>query len=257
MKCAPESKLTEREQVAVRFAELLITNPKGVDDAFLARLHRHYKQDEIPELAFHTMYMNIYHCFRTAIQLEPLKGEELVIDEIPYRLQPAPEGVSRAPLGEIRGELPAPLAHSLRQLLPALWTKSSLETPLKELIRFKLAQLADYRAGVRYRVLEAREQGVTEVMLAQVADPGRSTLPEREKLTLQFVELLTTQPAAITEPSYKELRLHFSEVQLVEVMFFTLAYNSVYRFNSALERGEEPKLKVESVRVYGETVTRP
>ena len=44
---------------------------------------------------------------------------------------------------------------------------------------------------------------------------GNLDAPLQEKLAIQFAELLITWPESITDAFYKELGLHFSQVQIV------------------------------------------
>lgn len=84
---------------------------------------------------------------------------------------------------------------------------------------------------------------MTEEKIAQLADPGRSTLSEREKLALQFAELFLTAPASVTDSFFDELKLHFMEDELVELCFFVGTYNTYHCFNSIIDlkplKGEE------------------
>ncbi len=50
-----------------------------------------------------------------------------------------------------------------------------------------------------------------------------------------FAELYITSPDAITDELFEELKVHFSEGQLVELMFFVGTYNMVHRFNAAID----------------------
>lgn len=80
-------------------------------------------------------------------------------------------------------------------------------------------------------------------MYRQINQPERSTLPERQKLALMFAELYITSPEAITDSFFEELKLHFKEGELVEIMFFLGTMNMLHRFNTAIDlsppNGEE------------------
>ncbi len=248
--------LSERERLAVQFCELLVSRPWSMTDAFCAELKGHFSDGEIAELAFHTMYMNVYHCFRAAIDLEPAKGDdENVIDQIPKALADprlaGPQALAQIPtftLERVAG-VPAHMAQAYRDALSAVWKEPSLPLHLKEMLRLKTAELAQ---DAQASSLRFREAPLTPEQLAAIADPGRSKLAEREILALQFAELLVTQPVGITKAFFDEMLLHYTDTQLVALCFFTLAHNSGYRFESAMNAPpREGGVVYESLSVYG------
>ena len=76
---------------------------------------------------------------------------------------------------------------------------------------------------------------MTEVDIAQINHPERSTLPDNEKFALMFAELYLLTPDAINDELIAELRKYFSDGQIVEIMFFIGTYNLVQRFNTAMD----------------------
>ena len=93
-------------------------------------------------------------------------------------------------------------------------------------------------------------------MIAQINHPERSTLPDREKLALIFGELYLTNPGAVTDELVAELQEHFTDGQIVEIMFFLGTYNMVQRFNTAMDVDprDGDNLVISSIRGYGARV---
>ncbi len=137
-------------------------------------------------------------------------------------------------LAEILSKGPPQLALDTIAMSREMWRAGTLDLQLREMLRLKSAELARCAYASRIRYAEPREAGLTEEVIAQIADPGRSALPERDKLALQFAELLITAPDAITDAFYAEMRLHFSEPQMVELTYFVMHCNVIHRFAVAM-----------------------
>jgi alkylhydroperoxidase family enzyme len=76
---------------------------------------------------------------------------------------------------------------------------------------------------------------LTEAEIAQINHPERSTLSEKEKYALMFAELYLLNPEAVTDELIVELQNHFTDGQIVEIMFFIGTYNITQRFNTAMD----------------------
>ncbi len=62
-----ESALSEREKMALRYADRLKLGPWGPDDAFLAELKRHFSDAEICEIGYVSMAYGGAHNFLSSI----------------------------------------------------------------------------------------------------------------------------------------------------------------------------------------------
>lgn len=69
---------------------------------------------------------------------------------------------------------------------------------------------------------------------------------------MQYAELLITAPESLTDSFFDELKLHFTEAQIVEISYFVLTYNTMHRINAAvdLEPEDGHNLVIESIQVY-------
>ena len=85
------------------------------------------------------------------------------------------------------------------------------------------------------RFAEAQQHGLSEEIVEQLSHPERSNLPEREKQALLFAELYLTSPESITDGFFEDMKEHFTEGELVEMMFFVGFYNILQKFNSAID----------------------
>src|SRR5262249_51251150 len=63
---------SEAEKVALRYSELMSTNPAAVDAAFFTELRKHYSDDEIVELALFIGLNLGFHTFFGSLKFYPL-----------------------------------------------------------------------------------------------------------------------------------------------------------------------------------------
>lgn len=136
---------------------------------------------------------------------------------------------------EIRRKMPEPMFKAYREMTRAAWQDGTLDAPLREMLRLKSAELAKCALGSQVRSAEAEQQGLTEEKIKQIAHPERSNLPESEKLALLLAELYIVRPEDITDDLFDQLKRHFSEAQLVEMLFFVGICNLLHRFNTAID----------------------
>jgi alkylhydroperoxidase family enzyme len=157
---------------------------------------------------------------------------------------------------DFRRQIPASMVTGYRELVRAMWADSTLDIPLREMLRLKSADLAHCRHWLLIRVAEAQQQGLTEDKIAQIHHPESSTLPDREKYALLFAELYITNPEAVTDGLVEELQKHFTNGQIAEIMYFTGTMNTLQRFNTAMDVDPEDgdNLFVRSVTHYERAV---
>ena len=108
-----------------------------------------------------------------------------------------------------------------------LWNQltgvTDLSLRLKELVRIRvaIARECGYCATVRSKAAAA--EGVTEDLIAEMLDYEFSDeFSPAEKIALKFADTYKDEPSRIAtdEPLWNELKLHFSEVQIIELCIF-------------------------------------
>jgi alkylhydroperoxidase family enzyme len=52
---------------------------------------------------------------------------------------------------------------------------------------------------------------------------------------LEIVEFYIVSPESVTDAMFDELKKHFSEAEIVEMLFMTGYYNLLHRFNTAID----------------------
>lgn len=110
---------------------------------------------------------------------------------------------------------------------------------LDEQLRSLALQLAATRIGcswcVDYGYFETFSHGMDAEKIRSVADWRQSPLfDERERAVLEYTELATATPVAVSAEVVEKLRRHLSEQQIVELASWVALENYRSRFNGGL-----------------------
>jgi alkylhydroperoxidase family enzyme len=88
------------------------------------------------------------------------------------------------------------------------------------------------------RYAGARHAGATEAKIAAIDDESSDLLSPRERAAIRFAEKLAVDHHKVDEALWTELRRHFSEAEIIELVAHTTLYIGFGRFNAIL--GLEP-----------------
>ena len=81
------------------------------------------------------------------------------------------------------------------------------------------------------RYAGARHAGATEEKIAAINDETSALLTPRERAALKFAEKLAVDHQKVDEALWSELRDHFSEAEIIELVAHTTLYIGWGRFN--------------------------
>jgi alkylhydroperoxidase family enzyme len=84
------------------------------------------------------------------------------------------------------------------------------------------------------RYAGARHAGVTEAKIAAIDDESSDLLSPRERVALRFAEKLAVDHHKIDDALWTELRAHFSEAEVIELVMHTTLYIGMGRFNEII-----------------------
>ena len=140
-------------------------------------------------------------------------------------------------------------ALGLMQFGGALKRNRALPERLVELVRLRVAFFNQCRSCMAIRYTDAVADGLSEDLVCSLAKPHEAdNLSDAEKSAIRFGELMATDHLAIGDAIYADLRLHFSEAQIVElgmtVAFFVgfgrlaATWNMVEELPSAFQTAE-------------------
>jgi AhpD family alkylhydroperoxidase len=112
---------------------------------------------------------------------------------------------------------------------------SSLDWRLHELLRMRIAMINGCQTCLTWRTPEAIEAGVTEELLAGVADWRISPdYTDAEKVVLDFTEQFCGDSANISDTLMAQLEEHFDAGEIVELALVIGKYLSQGRFMQVL-----------------------
>lgn len=108
-----------------------------------------------------------------------------------------------------------------------------------------VGHLASKAAGCLYcqahTVLGAKNFGVDDARLAQLWEFRTSALfSEKERVALEFALAAAQQPNAVTDELFAELRRHWSEEEIVEILGVVAMFGFLNRWNDSMATPLEP-----------------
>jgi len=81
------------------------------------------------------------------------------------------------------------------------------------------------------RYAGARHVGATEAEIAAVNDERSDLLSARERAAIRFAEKLAVDHQKVDDAQWAEMRSHFSEAEIIELVAHTTLYIGFGRFN--------------------------
>jgi len=130
----------------------------------------------------------------------------------------APATQSADPIQASPLALQPELLQAFLRLYGTLWSHGELDQATKEIARIRNARTIDCPICKAIRFSGARREGLSEDMIDRVRDGWEhSDLTARQKAVLHYVDLFLASPAEIGEDLRRELLVHFTPAQLVEL----------------------------------------
>ena len=84
------------------------------------------------------------------------------------------------------------------------------------------------------RYAGARHAGATEAKIAAIEDETSELITPRERAALRFAEKLAVDHRKIDDALWTEVRRHFSEAEVIELVAHTTLYIGWGRFNEVV-----------------------
>ncbi len=273
--------LSESENLALRYADLLTRDVHGVTDADFAKTRAAYNDSQMVELTMTVCFFN--HFVRTVEALN-LPVEEWVLNDkspkTPANLAQLNQPSARIALisdDEItatttavnaakEAQKPAAglglgLANSQRAMMrvPAFantwrdfgfanrsnWT---IDRNIQLQVSFAVSNANQCRYCTLHQVLGLRRLGV-DVKKLVAMQKDDSALTGRELAAVEFARKLTKDPKSVTDADFAKLKTEFGEQGAMEVVLQTGAFAFMNRFTDNLGLPSED----EAVRTYQET----
>lgn len=128
------------------------------------------------------------------------------------------------------------LAKAFAQLSAAVWDpESKVDRGFRRLIAHVSSRAAGYQYCMAHTAGAARHLGIDDEKLAAVWDYQTSPLfSPAECAALDFAVAASCLPNAVTDESFVEMRKHWSEDQIVEIVGCISAFGFLNRWNDTL-----------------------
>jgi uncharacterized peroxidase-related enzyme len=127
------------------------------------------------------------------------------------------------------------LALATAGYLKALLSDGALPGFYKELIAMRLSVLLSSEYAITAHALSARQKGATEVQIAAArADFEFGPFTDAEKFGFRAAERLHRSAAEITDEFFAELKQHFTDPQIIELVATAAAFELFPRFVDGL-----------------------
>jgi alkylhydroperoxidase family enzyme len=84
---------------------------------------------------------------------------------------------------------------------------------------------------MKVRYAGARHAGATEAKVAAIDDESSDLLTGRERAAIRFAEKLAVDHHKVDDSLWAEMRSHFSEAEIIELVAHTTLYIGFGRFN--------------------------
>ena len=114
--------------------------------------------------------------------------------------------------------------------------EGAVSTRVKEIVAVRVSKLNSCTYCLGSHTGLARRFGATDPQIAALLDEGPpADFAPGEQAALAFAEEMTKRPQGVREETWEELRKHWSERQVVEIVAVAAMFNSFNRFNNALQ----------------------
>jgi AhpD family alkylhydroperoxidase len=274
--------LSEAEQMAVRYAELLSNDIHGVSDADFSKTRGVYNDSQIVEL---TMTVCFFNYFTRMVEALNLPVEDWVLTNTAQTPNLTPFSVPRARIGLVSDkeletgtaalaankQTPDPkqslgvgIANSQRAMmrvpdLQQAWRDFGFQSrqnwSIDRNIQLNISFAVSMANGCRYctlhQVLGLQRLGVDpKKLLAMKKDD--SALTPRELIAVEFARKLTKEPTSTTDADFAKLKAEFGEQGAVEVIMQTGSFAFMNRFTDGLRLPSEDEAVKTYQEIYGE-----
>jgi alkylhydroperoxidase family enzyme len=158
------------------------------------------------------------------------------------RIPPAPGhsyeavfGSAATPTLQVYANAPQ-VARAVTTLGEALTTQTLLPFRLIELVRLRVAFHNQCRVCMARRYTDSDGSPLDEGLVCSLERPQEAPeLTEAERAALAFADQLATDHLSITDTTFDELRLHFSDAELMDLGFHVAWFVGFGRLNAALD----------------------
>ena len=150
------------------------------------------------------------------------------------------------------------ILRALSELITQIWRTGTVPTYLKPLVAMVSSSAAGCRYCQAHEAVDARMRGVPEEKIAAVFDFERSPLfDDGERAALRFALAASAQPSGVTAEDFAELRRHWDDGQIVELLAVVSLFGFLNRWNDTMGTDLEEVPSALAHRVLAEARWEP
>lgn len=139
------------------------------------------------------------------------------------------------------------------ELITQIWNTGTLPTELKPLIAIVSSVAAGCRYCQAHEAVDARERGADEEKIAEIWNFERSDrYTDAERAALRFARDASLVPNEVTPAHFEELRRHWSDGEIVEMLSVIGLFGFLNRWNDTMATELEPEPLGFATARYGE-----
>lgn len=172
--------------------------------------------------------------------MEPLRREDLPELEVLFRHYD--ETLSFVPNSLFTMARRPEILRAFSELITQIWNSGSLPKELKPLIGIVSSVAAGCRYCQAHEAVDARERGVDGDKIAEIWNFDRSDrYSDAERAALRFARDASLVPNEVTPGHFEELRRHWDEGQIVEMLAVVGLFGFLNRWNDTMATELEPE----------------
>lgn len=127
------------------------------------------------------------------------------------------------------------ILEAFSELITRIWRTGTVPVELKPLIAIVASTAAGCRYCQAHETVDAKMRGVDEAKIADIGDFERSTLySEAERAALRFARDASVVPNDVAPANFEELRRHWDEGQIVEILAVVGLFGFLNRWNDSM-----------------------
>ena len=144
------------------------------------------------------------------------------------------------------------ILRAFSDLITQIWNTGTLPKELKPLVGIVASVAAGCRYCQAHEAVDASARGVEEAKIADIWNFERSPLYEdAERAALRFARDAALVPNEVTPAHFDQLRSHFDDGQIVEILAVVGLFGFLNRWNDTMATELEPEPMNLASRAYG------
>ena len=127
------------------------------------------------------------------------------------------------------------ILRAFSELITQIWRTGTVPVGLKPLVAIVASTAAGCQYCQAHETVDAKMRGVDEAKIAEIWDFERSpSYSEAERVALRFARDASVVPNAVTPEHFEDLRGHWDEGEIVEILAVVGLFGFLNRWNDSM-----------------------